>query len=106
MDQEGSLRCLSDSTNAEHVIKVGVRRDNSSWRGVDIFDEPQDSLGLASWIDNYCFSSRLKDVAVRLQVADHNSMYLRQEDPKSCSGSRSNTSYNHLSQWTTNKGEL
>jgi hypothetical protein len=52
MDQELSLGCLSDSINAQHVIKVGVGRDDARWCGVDVLDETYDSFWLVAGIDN------------------------------------------------------
>ena len=52
MNQEWSVGRFSDSVDAEHVIKVGVCRDNTGCCGVEIFDEPQDSFWLAARIDN------------------------------------------------------
>jgi len=52
MDQEWGLCHFSDSVDAENVIKMRVRRDNTCYRDVEIFDEPQDSFRLVARIDD------------------------------------------------------
>jgi hypothetical protein len=66
MNQEWSLGCPSDPVNAQHVIKVRMRRDNTGRRGVDIFDELQNSLRLIAWVYNNGLATRLQNVAVSL----------------------------------------
>jgi len=66
MDHEWGLGHLSDPFDAEHMIKVGVSRDNTGWCCVDIFDEPQDSFWLVSRIDDNRFGLGLDDEAISL----------------------------------------
>src|SRR5207249_1332517 len=80
MDQEQSLGCFQDPVDAQYVIKVSMRRNNARCFGVDIFDEPHNSLWLVTWIDDHRLCSGLKDVTVRLQAAYHNSMDLHSQD--------------------------
>jgi len=94
MDQEWSLGRLTDSVDAQHMIKVGMSRDNTRWHGVDIFGEPQDSLWLIARIDNHCFCPGLNDVAVGLQPADYNRMYFRCQRSESVDRVVTNKSYN------------
>ena len=76
MDHEWDPGRFSDSIDAEHMIKVGVGRDDTGWRCVDIFDEPQDSFRLIAGIDDHCLGLGLNDVAVSLQASNDQSVYL------------------------------
>src|SRR5207247_11467735 len=82
MDQEQSLGCFPDPVDAQHVIKVSMRRNNARCFGVDIFDEPHNSLWLVTGIYDHRLCSRLKEVAVRLQAADYNGMDIHGQDSK------------------------
>src|SRR6267378_3138768 len=51
-----------------------MRRDNTCWCDVDVFDEPEDSFCLVSGINDEGFSVRLENVAVSLQPTYYDSV--------------------------------
>jgi hypothetical protein len=71
MDQEWSFDCLSDSVHAQHMIKMGMSRDDTRWGSFDVSNEPQDSPRLVAWINNDGFAARLENVAVSLQPSNN-----------------------------------
>jgi hypothetical protein len=58
------------------MIKVGMRCDDTGRFDFDIFDEPNDSFRLVAGVNDDGFAARFENVAVSLQLPNHQRMNL------------------------------